>query len=265
MKLVPGTFSNLRKSSYAFLALAVGACTASSGPTILAQPAAETVTAETLPAAPQVRSAPIVASSPSEIVVFPFAASNEDVTLNHGPGAWLYRNWSSEPQTVQRAELAHATAQNICIQVAKGLANNGWNAACRPIGTPLLGNNVLIIEGAFTDLSESHRLQHMVIGLGAGVSSIDAQVDLYQFSNGNSAQLFTFTTHAADGAMLSEESTDSESEATPAAGGAASAEETFTSSIAHLAQQSASQIVDQASNYFSKQGWNPTPSSAQAD
>jgi hypothetical protein len=52
------------------------------------------------------------------------------------------------------------------------------------------------IDGAFTDISQGNRLQRMVIGLGVGASVVDTQVGLYQYSNGSSTQLLTFTTHA---------------------------------------------------------------------
>jgi len=126
----------------------------------------------------------------------------------------------------------------------------------------------LIIDGAFTDISEGNRLQRMVIGLGVGASAVDTQVGLYQYSNGNSTQLVTFTTHATSGKMPGAGITGP---AGAAAGGAAAAAsigvnvaaggvKSITSSTSYLADQSAKQIVDQTNNYFSQQGWNPTTS-----
>jgi Domain of unknown function (DUF4410) len=258
--------SQISKSICAVLALAVSACAGSSGPSMPTLPTAGTLTAGATSSAPQVAGGPIVSGTPTQIVVFPFATSTADVSLNQGIGARLYRNWSGEDQDASQAQLAQSTAQNICVQVASSLASNGWNAACQPRGTPLTGNNVLIIDGAFTDISEGNRLQRTVIGLGAGASSVDTQVGLYQYSNGNSTQLLTFTTHSTSGRMPGVGITGP---AGAAAGGAAAAAtigvnvaatgvKNITSSTAYLTQQSAKQIVDQTNSYLSQQGWSPT-------
>jgi hypothetical protein len=251
---------------YALLALALGACSGSSSVSMPTLPTAGTLTAGATSSAAQVQNAPVASGPPSQIVVYPFATNTAEVTLNQGIGARLYRNYSGEDQEASQTQLADSTAQNICVQVASSLAKNGWSAVCQPRGTPLTGNNVLIIDGAFTDISEGNRLRRMVIGLGAGASVVDTQVGLYQYSNGNSTQLVTFTTHADSGKMPGAGITGP---AGAAAGGAAAAAslgvnvaaggiKSITSSTAYLAQQSAKQIVDQTNNYLSQQGWNPT-------
>jgi hypothetical protein len=261
--------SIIPKTICAFFALAVSACSGSS-PSMPTLPTAGTLTAGATSSAPQMQSAPIASGAPSQIIVFPFATSTADVTLNQGLGARLYANYEGENQPTEHAQFAHATAQNICLQVASSLASNGWNAACRPRGTPVTDSNTLIIDGAFTDISQGNRLQRMVIGLGVGASVIDTQVGLYQYSNGNSRQLLTFTTHADSGETPGVGITGP---AGAAAGGAAAAAsigvnvassgvENFTSSTAYLTGQSAKQIVSQANNYLSRQGWNPTAPSS---
>ena len=256
------------KTICAFFALAVSACSGSS-PSMPSLPTAGTLTAGATSSAPQMQSAPIASGAPSQIIVFPFATSTADVTLNQSLGARLYANYEGENQTAEHAQFAHATAQNICLQVAGSLTSKGWNALCRPRGTPVTDSNTLIIDGAFTDISQGNRPQRMVIGLGVGASVIDTQVGLYQYSNGNSAQLLTFTTHADGGEMPGVGMTGP---AGAPAGGAAAASigvnvassgvENFTSSTAYLTGQSARQIVRQANNYLSQRGWNPTAPSS---
>src|SRR5579875_948932 len=258
--------SIIPKAICALLAIAVSACSGSSGPGLGNLPTAGGLTAGATSSAAQVQGAPIAGGTPSQIVVFPFATSTADVTLNQGLGARLYRNWQGEDQTAEQVQLAQSTAQNICVGVASSLANKGWNAACQPRGTLITGNNLLFIDGAFTDISEGNRLQRMVIGLGMGASAVDTQVGLYQYANGNSTQLATFTTHATSGKMPGAGITGP---AGAAAGGAAAAAslganlaaggvKSVTSSTSYLADQSAKQIVDQANAYFLQQGWNPT-------
>jgi Domain of unknown function (DUF4410) len=255
--------STFLNSICAFLALAVSACSGSSVPNL---PTAGTLTAGATSSAPQVEGAPVASGRPTMIVVFPFATSAADVSLNQGIGARLYRNYSGESQTAEQAQLAQSTAHDICVQVAGSLANNGWNAACQPRGTPVTGSNTLIIDGDFTDISEGNRLQRMVIGLGVGASDVDTSVGLYQYNSGNSTELLTFTTHADSGEMPGAGITGP---AGAAAGGAAAAAsigvnvaaggiKSVTSSTAFLSKKTAQQVVDQMNNYFSQQGWNPT-------
>ena len=163
---------------YVFLALALGACAGSSAPSMPTLPTAGTLTAGATSSAAQVQGAPVASGAPSQIIVFPFATSTADVTLNQGLGARLYANYTGEDQGAAQAQLAQSTAQNICTEVATSLASNGWNAACQPRGTPVTGSNTLIVDGAFTDISEGNRLQRMVIGLGAGASTVDTQVGI---------------------------------------------------------------------------------------
>ncbi len=262
--------SSIHNRIYLVLALALGACAGSSTPSMPTLPTAGTLTAGATSSAAQVQGAPVANGTPSQIIVFPFATSTADVSVNQGIGAKLYRNYSGEDETAEQAQLAQSTAQNICTQVATSLASNGWNAACQPRGTPVTGSNTLIVDGAFTDISEGNRLRRMVIGLGVGASVVDTQVGLYQYSNGASTQLLTFSTHADSGKMPGVGITGP---AGAAAGGATAAAsiginvaatgvKNITSSTAYLTDQSAKQIVSQTNNYFSQQGWSPTAPSS---
>ena len=252
------------RCAYLCIGLLLSACAGSS----MSMPGGGGLTAGATSSAAQVEGAPVATGAPSQIIVFPFAVSAADVTLNQGLGSRLYRNYTESNQTAEQSQLARQTAQNICYQVATALASKGWNAACQPRGTPVTGANTLVIEGAFTDISEGNRLQRMVIGLGMGASVVDTQVGLYQASNGSSTELLTFTTHADSGKMPGAGITGP---AGAAAGGAAAAAtlgvnvaaggvKSVTSSTGYLVDQSAKQIVNQANNYFSQQGWNPAPS-----
>jgi hypothetical protein len=110
------------------LALTISACSGSSEnmPTL---PTAGILTAGATSSAEQMESAPVASGRPSQIMVFPFATSSAEVTLNPGIGAKLYRDFSDENQTAEQTQLAQATAYNICMQVATSFASNGWNSA----------------------------------------------------------------------------------------------------------------------------------------
>src|SRR5271154_7025095 len=108
------------------------------------------------------------AAPPTAVVVYPFAVDASDVSLNSGIFQVAYRNMSGEDQSAEQDQLAHQTAQNICVQVATNLTQQGITTTCLQRGVPPTGSNVLILDGQFTDISEGNRLRRMVIGLGAG-------------------------------------------------------------------------------------------------
>lgn len=139
----------------------------------------------------------------------------------------------------------------------------GISAVCLNRGTAPTGSNILIIDGDFTDINEGNRLRRMVIGLGAGKSTLDTVVQVYQKTDQGSQQLMDFTTHADSGYMPGAGITGP---AGAAAGGAAAAAsigvnvaaggvKNVTSSTGFLADKTITQIVDQISAYYSKQGW----------
>jgi hypothetical protein len=128
----------------------------------------------------QSTAAPISAGPPTAVFVYPFAANASDVSLNSGIFQVAYRNMSGEDQDAQQIQIAHQTAQNICVQVAANLTQKGITATCLQRGIPPTGNNVLILDGQFTDISEGNRLRRMVIGLGVGASKLDSVVQVIQ-------------------------------------------------------------------------------------
>jgi Domain of unknown function (DUF4410) len=212
----------------------------------------------------QSSAAPISASPPTAVIVYPFAVDTSDVSLNSGIFQVAYRNMSGANQTEQEDQLAHQTAHNICVQVAANLTQKGITTTCLQRGVPPTGNNVLILEGQFTDISEGNRLRRMVIGLGAGASKVDTVVQVIQKTPQGSSELLDFATSADSGYMPGAGITGP---AGAAAGGATAAAsigvnvaaggvKNFTSSTGYLVDKTSDQIVQQMVNYYNRQGWS---------
>jgi hypothetical protein len=203
---------------------------------------------------------PITATAPTAVIVYPFAVDASDVSLNSGIFQVAYRNMSGENQTGQQAQLAHQTAQNICVQVAANLTQKGITTTCLQRGVPPTGSNVLVLDGQFTDISEGNRLRRMVIGLGAGASKVDTVVQVIQKTPQGSSELLDFATSADSGYMPGAGITG------PAGGAAAAASigvnvaaggvKNFTSSTGYLVDKTSDQIVQQMVNYYNRQGWS---------
>ena len=183
--------------------------------------------------------------------------------MNQGFFQKAYVTMSGADQTDQQVQLADQTAQNICVTVAANLTNKGITTTCLNRGTPPAGGNVLIIDGNFTDINEGNRLRRMVIGLGAGQSTLDTVVQAYQKTDLGSQQVMDFSTHADSGYMPGAGITGPAGAA--AGGGTAAASlavnvaaggvKNVTSSTGFLADKTTTQIVDQVNGYYSKQGW----------
>ena len=212
----------------------------------------------------QSSAAPIMTSRPSQVVIYPFAAEASDVSLNSSVFQVAYRNMSGENQSEEQLQLAHQTAQNICIQVAANLTQQGITATCLQRGVPPTGNNVLILDGQFTDISEGNRLRRMVIGLGVGASKVDTVVQVIQKTDQGSTEIIDFTTSADSGYMPGAGITGP---AGAAAGGAAAAAslgvniaaggvKNVTSSTGYLVNKTTDQVVQQVVNYYNRQGWS---------
>jgi hypothetical protein len=211
----------------------------------------------------QSSAAPIMTSRPSQVIIYPFAASAADVSLNSGIFQVAYRNMTDENEDAQQIQLAHQTAQNICIRVAANLTEQGITATCLQRGVPPTGNNVLILDGQFTDISEGNRLRRMVIGLGVGASKVDAVVQVIQKTDQGTTEIIDFATSADSGYMPGAGITGP---AGAAAGGAAAAAslgvniaaggvKNVTSSTGYLVDKTTDQIVQQVINYYNRQGW----------
>lgn len=212
----------------------------------------------------QSQAVPVTTSRPAQIVVYPFAVSVDDVTLNQGIIASTYRNISGEDQTAQQLQVAKDTAHNVCVTVAATLSQKGYGAVCQDRGIAVAGGNVLIVDGEFTDISEGNKLRRMVIGLGVGASTLDADVIVQQHSEQGSRQLMEFSTHADSGKMPGAGITGP---AGAAAGGATAAAsmgvnlamggvKNYTSATGFLADKTSDEIVDQITEYYAQQGWS---------
>lgn len=208
--------------------------------------------------------APISAAPPSAVVVYPFAVSVSDVSLNSGIFQVAYRNMTDANTGAQEQDLARQTAQNICVKVAANLTGKGINTTCLQRGVPPTGNNVLILDGQFTDISQGNRLRRMVIGLGAGASKVDTVVQVIQKTDQGSTEIIDFATNADSGYMPGAGITGP---AGAAAGGATAAAslgvnlaaggvKNFTSSTGYLVDKTTDQIVQQVVNYYNRQGWS---------
>ncbi len=213
--------------------------------------------------ADQTQAAPLSNVQPITIAVYPFTVDPSIVSLNSGIGARMYRSVSGEDTGAEQLKLATDVAESMCQQVASDLRTKGYAATCWKRGTPIYGDNILILDGQFTTLSEGNRLRRMVIGLGAGATVLDTSVQINQRRDQASRQVLAFTTHADSGKMPGAGITGpagavaggATAAATLGANVAAAGVKTHTSSFDYLTEKTSEQIVDAVNQYYSQQGW----------
>jgi hypothetical protein len=211
----------------------------------------------------QTQNAPAAtAIKPDQIVIYPFAVNSSEVTLNQSIVQRAYRNVSGEDQSASQQKIATDTASSVCENVAANLTAKGYKAVCLHRGTPAAGNNSLIVDGEFTDISEGNRLRRLVIGFGAGASTLDTAVHVYQHAGDTSSPLLDFNTHADSGKMPGAVVMGP---AGAAAGGSAAVvvganaavggAKSYTSATDFLADKTATQITDTITQYYAQHGW----------
>jgi Domain of unknown function (DUF4410) len=217
--------------------------------------------------APEANRLPMSPNRPTTVYVYPFAVNSQDVTLNQGFFQKTYRSFTSSEaeQDQSQQQLAQATAQDLAAAIVSELQDLGFTAAQVQRGQQVTGDNVLIVDGQFTAINEGNKLRRMVIGLGAGQSTLNTQVQVYQMVAGNAQQIMNFSTSANSGSMPGAAFTAPAGAAVGGAAAAASlganlaagATKNYTSGMGYLAKKTADQAVAYMSQYFGVQAWIP--------
>jgi hypothetical protein len=169
---------------------------------------------------------------------------------------------SNEDESAQQKNIARDTAHNICVQVAASLSQKGYRSVCQERGIPVVGSNVIVVDGEVTNISEGNRLRRLVIGFGVGASALDSTVNVFQKTAEGTLQILDFTTHADSGKMPGAALMGP---AGAAAGGSAVAVvganaavggvKTYASSTGFLVDKTVDQVVQTLTRYYAQQGW----------
>ena len=207
---------------------------------------------------------PLNASPPTQVIVYNFAISSNEVKLNQGIFQRAYRavSMSTEEQQGAQAKSGHAAADALTEETVKQLQALGINAQKLDRGTAA-PEGAVVIDGQFTNIDEGNRARRLVIGLGAGASKVDTQVNIYRVGQDSTDQLLNFTTHAESskmpgaaetmgiGAAAQGGMTIGVAAASTGMGGV----KAYRSSIDSLAGDTAKQIVAYYSQYAAAQHW----------
>ncbi len=138
------------------------------------------------------------APRPERILVYDFAVAPDEVQLDRGLSAELEQMAKGTPRTLQELQIGRQAARALSDELVKQINEMGL-VAQRVVGVPANWANAAVIEGQFLSIDEGNRTERVVIGLGAGRSSVRTNVQLYEARGTQLVRLEEFMTDAKSG------------------------------------------------------------------
>jgi hypothetical protein len=121
---------------------------------------------------------------PDLILVYDFAASPDEVKLDAGLSADLvqeYRKYKGTSRTAEEIKVGHKVADAVAAELVKKIRSYGLMAD-RGFGLPQGKGKTYLIKGQLLSIDEGNRTERVVIGLGAGRTSVQANVQMYELT-----------------------------------------------------------------------------------
>jgi len=121
---------------------------------------------------------------PDHILVYDFAVSPAEVELDKGLSADLmqkYREHKGTSRTAEEIKVGHKVADALAKELVNKILSYGLMAE-RAFGLPSAKGKVLMIKGQLLSIDEGNRTERVVIGLGAGRTSVQANVQVYEMT-----------------------------------------------------------------------------------
>jgi hypothetical protein len=205
---------------------------------------------------------------PMHIIVYQFATSPDEVQLDRSPTAVAQWKLSGTSSTQERADVAHAVAKTLATKLVAKIQALGLPAELG-YGPPSVGAGpVLVIDGQFIAIDEGTRALRMVIGLGAGHSTVRTAVQVTEMYPEGRRLVDQFEVDARSGykpgaaetmGAGAAAGTLATAAAVTAAGSVAS--EAFGANVDADSERTASKIAKLLATFFAEEGWIPPPSS----
>jgi hypothetical protein len=201
------------------------------------------------------------APRPERILVYDIAVAPDEVQLDRGFSAELMEAVKGTPRTEQELQIGHAAAKALSDELVKKINAMGLPAE-RVVGVPANWANAALVEGQFLSIDEGNRTERVVIGLGAGRSSVRTDVQLYEARGAQLVRLAEFMTDAKSGykpgaaetmGMGAAAGDLAVSAAVTAAGSVAS--EALGVNAQADARRTAADVADKLKAYFVQQAW----------
>ncbi len=121
---------------------------------------------------------------PDRILVYDFAVSPDEVKLDTGLSAEIMQKYAEHKGASRSAEeikVGHKVADALAAELVKKINSYGLFAE-RAFGLPSGKGKILMVKGQLLSIDEGNRTERVAIGLGAGRSSVQANVQVYEMT-----------------------------------------------------------------------------------
>jgi Domain of unknown function (DUF4410) len=116
---------------------------------------------------------------PDRVIVYDFAIVPGQVRLDQGVSARIRRAAGGQPVSAQEWQAATATQSALADALTAELASYGLPAVRASSGAVPTEGTSLLVQGQIVGIDEGNRTRRVLIGLGAGRSSVSADAQLY--------------------------------------------------------------------------------------
>jgi hypothetical protein len=136
---------------------------------------------------------------PNHIVVSYYSIAPDEVKLDQGVGARLMRVSENQPLGALELKAAQDTQAALADGIVERLRKYGLPAELSAGGD--VGDGTMLVQGQIVGINQGNRTRRMLIGLGAGKSSISADTQIYYATDRNAPPRFmmSFTGQADSG------------------------------------------------------------------
>jgi hypothetical protein len=202
---------------------------------------------------------------PDRILVYDFAVSPDEVSLNSGPLARLRALISDRDQTEAELEVGREVATALAEELVERIRALGLPAE-RASGAQSHADGTLTIEGQFISIDEGNRLRRMFIGFGLGNTEVKTLVQVYHGMDGGRALVQEIETSAAGsklpcmGPMMGVGAAARGAVGLATAAGVSGAARTageFRHTVEVEARRTAEVLTKHLAPFFATQGWIP--------
>lgn len=203
---------------------------------------------------------------PDHILVYDFAVSPDEVELDKGLSADLmqkYREHKGTSRTAEEIKVGHKVADALAEELVKKIRSYGLMAE-RAFGLPSAKGKALMVKGQLLSIDEGNRTERVVIGLGAGRTSVQANVQVYEMTPEGMQEVDTLRGTAKGGRkpgmgemMGLGAITGHLLASTVISGGLATGTEMTSATVEADGKRLADKIAADLGNFFIDQGWIP--------
>lgn len=197
---------------------------------------------------------------PDRVLVYNFAVTPGEIQLD-AVGSAITRNIDGTADSAQERDVGHAVVEALAKHLVTSINGMGLYAQRAAGPLPPVGNDVLIM-GQLVSIDEGSATERMVIGLGAGRSSVEAHVQVYESEAGRSIPIESMTGTAKSTLMPGAAETMGVGAltghllvSTAITAGSQVANQTLSANVESEAGRLGDKIADQLKQLFVRQGW----------